>query len=253
MKKYLPFILLGVGVLILALVIILLVVKNKKKVEEEPAAVLIEVPLEKRPITSLTPSADGHWLTLKIDNIVIESPMMDYELLYNLPDGRTSGVPGTITLNGQKSIERKLLLGSESSGKYRYDEGVKEGTLTLRFRNDAGKLMAKFNTSFTLVSENKNLSSVDGIFSFSFKNAPKKAFFVVMETFGLPGQAGLPDDYQNQILSGPYGIFSNDATSKGSPTLTKGMPYKLENGEWKDISKGTTTASGFYLGLSSNE
>lgn len=120
MKKFIPLILLVVGVVVLLLVYFLVIKPSKTQTgNEEQVSSLMEVSLDDRPVASLTPTADGHWLNLKVDKINIPAATMDYELLYDLPDGRTQGVPGTITLNGLKVIERKLLLGSESSGKFR--------------------------------------------------------------------------------------------------------------------------------------
>ena len=158
MKRFLPIFLVLLGILVLAGVYFF-VIKGKKEtdvVQEEETA-RIEVPLGERPVASLTPSSDGHWLKMVIEKIAIDAATLDYELLYKLPDGRTQGVPGTIKLEGQDSIERDLLLGSESSGKFRYDEGVENGTLTLRFRNQKGKLIVKFATEFHLQSETSSL------------------------------------------------------------------------------------------------
>ncbi|MFH1864128.1 MAG: hypothetical protein ABIJ85_04455 [bacterium] len=205
MKKYLPIILflLGIGIV---LAVYFLVIKKPVKAPAEEASSQIEVALEDRPVVSLTPSADGHWLTLFIDKIKIDAATLDYELLYDLPDGRTQGVPGSLTLAGQTKVEKKLLMGSESSGKFRYDEGVEQGDITIRFRNDKGKLLIKFATKFHLQSGVKELTSTDGNFSFILDKKPSKAFFVTMETFGLP------EDLVSSITSGPYGIFTSDAS-----------------------------------------
>lgn len=184
----------------------LLVIKGKKNNTQvaKETSVLIEVPLEKRPIVSLTPSIDGHWLKLKIEKILSEASSLDYELLYQLPDGRTQGVPGTVDIRGQSMIERDLLMGSESSGRFRYDEGVKEGSVTVRFRNDKGKLMAKFSGKFHLQSADKELTSIDGKFTYTLDKKPSKTFFVTMETFGLPEGTSV-----SEVTEGPYGIFTS--------------------------------------------
>jgi len=204
MKKYLHIILFLVGVLVLVGVYFL-VIKKPARAPAEEASSQIEVTLENRPVVSLTPSADGHWLKLTINKIKIDAKSLDYELLYDLPDGRTQGVPGTVALEGQSKIERDLLMGSESSGKFRYDEGVEVGDLTIRFRNDKGKLLIKFATKFHLQSGSKNLTSIDTNFSFILDKKPSKAFFVTMETFGLP------ESTVSSVASGPYGIFTSDA------------------------------------------
>src|SRR3990167_9319986 len=131
-KKYLPVIFLGIGLVVLVLVFLL--IKNKKsEVVEDDSNILVEVAFKDRLFASLTPTSDGHYINLKIDKITLPKAVsLDYELLYSLPDGRTQGVPGTVDLKGQTNFERKLLLGSESNGKFRYDEGVEDGSLTVR-------------------------------------------------------------------------------------------------------------------------
>jgi len=227
MKKFLPLIIFGLGVIVLALVYFLVVVpaKNKPATNFQDESALMDIALNDRPFTSLTPTDDGHFINMKIDKIKIPAVTMDYELLYDLPDGRTQGVPGTITLNGQTMIERKMLLGSESSGKFRYDEGVKEGTLTLRFRNDKAKLIAKFITKFALLSNTKTLSSVDENFKATLTKLPK-GFQVVMETFGVPADA------PGEVKLGPFGIFASSGPLVGSVDITGYKISRYNGSSW---------------------
>jgi hypothetical protein len=182
---------------------------------------------------------------LDITKLQIDASSLDYELLYKLPDGRTQGVPGSIDLKGETSIERKLLLGSESSGKFRYDEGVKNGTLTLRFRNDKGQLLAKFATDFSLLTGTKTLASSDGNFKVTFASAPSNAYFVVMQTFGLPKEA------PGNVTSGPYGLFSSSSSSyKGSVEIS-GSPYYYNGTSW--VAVPSSLSSGVFIGTASSQ
>ncbi|MDP1760396.1 MAG: hypothetical protein Q8L01_03050 [Candidatus Woesebacteria bacterium] len=213
LKKFLPLILFAIGILVLVLVFVF--IKKNKTVPAEETDTVAEVALSDRPMASLTPTSDGHYLTLKIEKITLAKvSSLDYELLYSLPDGRTQGVPGTVDLKGTTEIERKLLLGSESSGKFRYDEGVEDGSLTIRLRDSKGKLLAKFSTKFHLQSSDLELTSIDNNFTYTLDKKSSGMFFVTMETFGLPRPegAGLPDS----VVSGPYGIFASDDLPAGS-------------------------------------
>lgn len=209
-KKFIPLIFLGVGVLVLVLVFVL--IKNKKtEVAVDDSETLAEVAFVDRPVAMLTPTSDGHYINLKIDKITLPKAVsLDYELLYSLPDGRTQGVPGTVDLKGEKTFERKLLLGSESSGKFRYDEGVQEGSLTVRLRNSKGKLLAKFTTKWHLQSVDTDLTSIDQNFTYKLEKKSKGMYFVTMETFGLM------DTSVTEVASGPYGIFSSDTLPAGT-------------------------------------
>lgn len=241
MKKYLPFILLGVGIIVL--IVVFLVIKKNKTAAPVVEDTTITLPLNERPVASLTPSADGHWLNLSITKILSSAASMDYELLYQLPDGRTQGVPGTIKLTGQDKIERDLLMGSESSGKFRYDLGVKEGTLTIRFRNDAGKLITKLSTKFALLSKTKELKSIDEKFSYKLVSINSKDFFVVMETFGVPKEVPA------EVVSGPFGIFtSSKATVSGTVSLEGNNIYLYSGSSWTKLESGKSSNTGIFIG-----
>lgn len=204
MKRYLPLILLGVGILVLVLVFVLIKNKNSNN-SADPDEIQTEIAFKDRPFATLTPTKDGRYINLKIDKIVLAKvDSIDYELLYSLPDGRTQGVPGTVDLNGETSFERKLLLGSESNGKFRYDEGVEDGSLTIRFRDSKGKLLAKFSTKWHMQSAADQLTSIDQNFVYQLDKAVKGDFFITMETFGLPAESSV-----SEVASGPYGIFSS--------------------------------------------
>lgn len=241
-KKYLPLLFVVLALGILTSIVLFVRSRNRVAPQTGETTTLQEVSLEKRPIASLTPSLDGHWLKLIIEKLEIKAESMDYELLYDLPDGRTQGVPGTIALKGEEKIERDLLLGSESSGKFRYDEGVKEGQLTLRFRDGKGKLVAKFTTKFSLLTGGKELSSVDEKFSFTPTKGSSKDFFVTMETFGIPANP------PGTVLSGPYGVFSS-ATSPvaGTVKLGSGSLYRADGTKWEKLDGGKASNIGIFL------
>ena len=219
-----------------------------KSTKETPAPEATEtapdIILADRPIATLIPTADGHYLAMSITKLdKITAKTLDYELLYSLPDGRTQGVPGSITLSGNTPIERKLLLGSESSGKFRYDEGVEQGTLTLKFRDANGKLAAKFMSLWHLQGSVSEVSSTDGSFRLTFKKAPAKTFFVTMNTFGIAV------DVPAELTAGPWGVFSS---SKSALTGTVQMSsvstiYRLSGGKWVQI-KTTTPDLGIFIG-----
>lgn len=167
----------------------------------EPEGILIETSLEERPYITLIPSDDGHWLTVDISRIK-EAETLEYELLYNTITGATQGSINTVKLEGKSSYSKKILLGSESRGHYKYDEGVTQGSLTVRLRGGNGT--RKFVTDFHLQQGDEELTSIDG--NFSLKGTfPKTTFYLTMPTVGLPG------DFEGEVVLGPYGVFSSGA------------------------------------------
>ncbi len=211
MKKFLPFILLGFGLFVVLVVFIL--VKNSKgdNTSEDQDAAVPELPAEQRPLVMLIPTnnpsvpkSDGHWLDFKVQKINISNATsMDYELIYSTGSGGQQGVPGTVKLDGN-DVSRMLLLGSESSGKFRYDVGVETGTMTIRFRDGKGKLIGKLSTIFHLQSEVTELNSADNVFKYTLDKLAKGVFFVTMQTFQTP-------DVSMVVASqNGYSIFASD-------------------------------------------
>lgn len=242
-KKLLPIILFLAGLLVLGGVFFFIVRSTKETAApSDETETVAEVALMDRPVASLTPSSDGHWITMKVEKIKLTAKTMDYELLYSLPDGRTQGVPGSVTLASGASIERKLLLGSESSGKFRYDEGVTEGTLTLKFRSSEGKLVAKFLSAWHLQSSPTEISSVDGKIKISLKKAPAKTFIVTMNTFGVP------DTAPAELKSGPWGVFSSSgAALSATVDLGTAKAYLWSQSKWVEITS-TNFKPGILIG-----
>ncbi len=245
MKKILPVVIVLIAVLIA--VGAYLFVKNnrsnnKQAGEPNQEEIQPEIALEMRPVVSLMPSADGHWLKLEIKKILIDATTLDYEMTYKVPDGRTQGVPGTVKLTSKENIEKDLLLGSESSGKFRYDEGVQDGNLSLKFRDGNGKLVAKFETQFRLLTSEDEIISSNEEFSVKLTKLPTKTFFVVMSTIGYPGDVKLDD---NTKL---YGIFLS-TKDKYSGTVeiknTSNITF-WDGSNW--TSKFDRIGSGVYAG-----
>jgi hypothetical protein len=211
MKKYLPLILIAVGVLVLGLVIFVMVRNSKSQNQEVVEENIPELPQSMWPVVILTPTSnpdvkgsEGHWLDFKVQKINVPgAASMDYLLVYNTSDGGQQGVPGSVKLTGA-DLERKLLLGSESSGKFRYDAGVERGTMTITFRDGDGKSVGKLSTDFHLQAGVTELSSIDGKFTYTLDKVAKGVFFVTMNTFLQPEAS------EYVVWQNGYGVFASD-------------------------------------------
>jgi len=208
-KKLLPII---AVVLVVAVVVVGFIIKGKGKSldisdDETNVPTLTE---SQWPAISLTPTDNpgvsgslGHWLSFKVEKISIEgASSMDYLLVYSTSDGGQQGVPGTIQLTGS-SIEKKLLLGSESSGKFRYDAGVETGTITITFRDEDGKMIGKLSSEFRLQTGVAELTSVDGNFKYTLDKIAKNVYFVTMKTYAEP-------EVDSVVWQNTYGVFASD-------------------------------------------
>lgn len=157
MKKILPvliIVVIGIAVLVGAF----LIFPSKKstspiKPTPTPEQITKELTQEELPSVRLIPRADKRELTLEIKNIK-NANSIEYELTY-LSKGLSRGVVGTINLNGETSITRKILLGTCSRNVCKYDEGVTGGSLLLRLRDASG--VTKITANFDLNSKNYQL------------------------------------------------------------------------------------------------
>jgi len=245
MKKFLPVIILFVGIVVL-IGVYAFVIKGKDKnggLEDENSA-YIELSLNERPILSLVPTDDGHWLEMKVEKIMVpDAETLEYELVYTTAEGGQQGVPGTKQLSGQDEVGEKLLLGSESSGKFRYDEGVEQGTLTISFRNAEGKLRTEFTSDFRLYTNTTSLLSADGYFNVEFKK-PTKNYYVVMDSIGIPSET------PSELLKGPYGLFASGVGGgTGSVSISEGNIFKWDEDGWTDEVGADSFSSGIYVSV----
>lgn len=238
MKQKLPFVLLIIGVLVLLAAFLVLRGRGASDAGEDNVP---ELPLSQRPYTRLVPTEDGHYLNMIVSNFKVPGAVsMDYELYYDTAEGITQGVPGKINLDGKQSVERQLLLGSESSGKYRYDEGVDDGTLTLRFRDADGKLIGKVAGQWSFVTDTTELASLDGKFKYTLEKEAKGVYFVIMPTFGVP------QDATGEVVSGPYGIFASEGGPFAGSVDLNGNVYAWYGSNWQSVS-GSSDDLGVFI------
>lgn len=210
LKKLLPII---AGIFIVVVVVVAFLIKGSKSSNsssEEDSSNVPTLSENQWPAISLTPTDNpqvsgsmGHWLDFKVEKINIKGAVsMDWLLVYTTSDGGQQGVPGSVKLTGD-TVEKKFLLGSESSGKYRYDAGVDTGTITITFRDGKGKMLGKLSTEFRLQTGVSKLSSADNSFVYNLDKQVKDVYFVTMKTYLKPSVAMV-------VWQDGYGIFSSD-------------------------------------------
>lgn len=222
----------------------------------KPAATPVPTPEAQRltpdnaPFTTLTITSDkksgsvsGHTFTMAISNIDASQKTLEYVLLYDLPDGRQQGIPGSIDTSGKSSITRDDLLMGSCSKVCRFDDGVTKGTIELTYRDASGNATGDALGDWHLQSSDKLLTSVDGSFQFQqTKSSP--GWFVTMTSFGLPQKV------TGKLLAGPFAVTTSSSGSKvpglvtfKSPNLVAGATISLWDGiSWKSLA--TKSASG---------
>lgn len=205
----------------------------------------VEQTIKERPYVSLLPSSDGHWLTLELKNIVKGTKSLEYDLIYmadvegnRLERGvSTGGVP--IDLSGQTEYSKKNLLGSASCTtgvcKYKYDENVTEGTLSMTLTSPNGK--DKYDSVYRIQkgSEAKEaFTTGDGIFSLTTNNLPAKNAYLVISSIGIP--VPLPEGVSPKTV--PYAVYPA-LSGKGTvsfKTSSIGNVYALVEKSWQKLA-----------------
>ena len=87
----------------------------------------------------LTSRFDKKAVILTISQIPPEITSIDYELSYETDENLPRGVLGTIHLEeGEKSVEREILLGTCSRNVCVYDVGVEKVNLVMKFNSPSG-------------------------------------------------------------------------------------------------------------------
>ncbi|PIP15161.1 hypothetical protein COW98_04980 [Candidatus Roizmanbacteria bacterium CG22_combo_CG10-13_8_21_14_all_35_9] len=81
----------------------------------------------------------GKDVTLSINNIPSGTDSVDYELSYQTAQQGIQGVIGTIDVSNQSDYEKKITLGTCSSGTCVYHQVVGKIKLTLKFTGDYGE------------------------------------------------------------------------------------------------------------------
>lgn len=203
----------------------------------------IETKLEDRPFLSLTPSEDGHWLNLVVSRIK-EAESLEYELSYATSEGVVQGsVGGPYSLQDGNSFEKKILLGSQSSGHFYYHLGVKKGNVSIRLNGGPGP--RKFVSEFRLYQGEDTLSFDDGIFSLE-GGLVASQFYLVMNTSGLPAEI------EETVVKGPYGVFTSGKTKVKSSQLklegSEGEKIKIWSQEgWLEVEKNVVSEIGIFV------
>jgi len=155
-------------------------------------ATKIELSADEKPYISLVPTSDGHTLSLKISQVPPKFTSIEYELIYSAKDGNIEiekGVSGTIK-SSEYSSAKDLLLGTASCTngcKYKYDEGVTGGTLTLTLNTD-NKEYFNHETAFVLssgtdINKTKKISLIQDNFVVNGTVTNKSEYFITVKNF----------------------------------------------------------------------
>lgn len=135
-----------IGSIIVVIILIGILLKlNWSKQETAPEAVKDEVLPQTQLLPTVEPSvvvtltsANKKEVLLTIAGVPPGTTSIEYELSYLARGDLPKGVIGTIPITDEKEIERKITLGTCSSGRCVYDQGVEKVKVSLKFNGDYG-------------------------------------------------------------------------------------------------------------------
>lgn len=112
--------------------------KNKVTIEDASPTDQILPTVDSSVKVSLTSQTGNKEMLLKVSNMPNNTQSVDYELSYQTAQQGLQGVIGTVTNEGD-NLEKKLTLGTCSSGTCVYHQVVGKIKLTLKFTGEYGE------------------------------------------------------------------------------------------------------------------
>lgn len=116
--------------------------KETIKKEEKKQKILLQeetIPTISPDVLISLTSIDKKEVILTIENIPSGTQIIDYELSYLTGDNLPKGVIGSIEITNQSKVQRKITLGTCSSGSCVYDQGVEKIEVNLKFSGSYGE------------------------------------------------------------------------------------------------------------------
>ncbi len=148
--------LIGLAAAGIVLVVVFLMLRKTPKTSEDnannPTPTAVAVPTVDSSVkVALTPSSAGKEVTLDITDIPSGTQSIDYELSYQTSQEGLQGVIGTITLTNETEYQKKITLGTCSSGTCVYHHVVGDIKLTLKFSGSYGEKL--FEKSYPVTQQ----------------------------------------------------------------------------------------------------
>ena len=115
--------------------------KENKQENKEPLPTEAVIPTVSSSVKiDLTSAGNGQEVVLGLGNLPSQTQTVDYELSYNTAKQGLQGVIGTIIIaEGESEYEKKITLGTCSSGTCVYHQVVGKIKLSLKFNGDYGE------------------------------------------------------------------------------------------------------------------
>lgn len=172
---------------------------------------IAEIPLDKRPYVTLTPTSDGAEIIMSIENMG-EFENIEYELTYLADNPQVSGekvqrgATGVDVNTKDEKYKKSILLGTASRGTRSPDIGVVEGKLTLHaIKGDTEYLSETHWDIFEAGEKAQTISARNGNFEMALPSLGKNYWIIIADTIGYPKNNNLNSD---KVVLPVWGTFS---------------------------------------------
>lgn len=174
------------------------VLTNTLPVSDRPYITLV-------PTSTVEPSSLGHWVTVTWGDAK-NFDRCEYEFEYTNGSMIQGGMGKVDFTKETPPVSKEIAFGSASKGKYKYDEGVNKGNFIFHYFKGAEESVLK--TDFNLTkkdTKDQTISTPDESASLISDgiDIPLGDFLIISSTLGLPDPAA------GEIISGPYGFYSD--------------------------------------------
>jgi hypothetical protein len=170
------------------------------------------------PLVLVYPRADGNALNLEISKLNgIES--VEYEMVYQTKDQQQGALGKAVLNKGDTSVKRELLFGSCSKNVCKYDQGVENGTLTIKLNKQTG-ISDEWRSDFNLILPSGKLFESPDKNAAITANVQTGKYIVVTKVSSLPAPVE-----GKSIIGVPYGFFPTNSVNQKNMKLS----IKVEN------------------------
>lgn len=189
---------------------------TKKKIQSPVNVIAVA----ERPYMRLEPSADGHYITIIIEEIKKSATELDYEMEYQT-GSMLQGFGGLIKLDKVPVSEKKLFGSQSAGGAITYHEDIKGGNLLAQFAGTENYAVKSAWRYFTNSDKATTFSSQDTKFSITNQSLNKYSYIVIYNSPGYPGEV------EGELLSDPYVI----AAEKSLKLLSSNFEISIRSSE----------------------
>lgn len=245
MKKLVPIIALCVLVVGGGIFFLL---RNKQKPAQTPAPTTQKkkvsqpvnvIPVADRPYLQLTPSSDGHYVTITIKELKKDATSMDYEMEYQT-GSMLQGFQGVLKITNGQAEEKKLFGSQSAGGAITYHEDITGGTFLAQFDGGADAYAVKSAwRAFDNKEKESTFSSQDTKFTISNQSLAKVGHLFIYNVPGYPGEL------KKDLLSDPYAVTTDSDLTAISSNFDISIHSSEEGDIWgytgKEWQKMTTT------------